>query len=67
MDHSQTIQTVGWVLATFGFLKATSTFLSFVAAKTKSTTDDKIAHGLAKGLEFGAGLIDFFTANGKKN
>lgn len=53
---------IAWVLATFGLLQAISAFLSFVAEKTKNTTDNKIANYFAKALEVGKKLIDFFTA-----
>ena len=61
----ENLEIVGWVLAVFAFLNATSTLLNFVSEKTKTKADDKIAGYFAKGLGYASKLIDLFIAKKK--
>lgn len=56
------LEIIGWVLASFGLLNAISKFFTFIADKTSSTLDNKIAAILSKGLTYASKIIDTFTA-----
>lgn len=59
------VKIVAWVLAVFAVLASLSKFFTFVAAKTKNATDDKLANVFAKVLDGLAKVIDAVTANDK--
>ena len=59
------VETILWVLAVLGVLKSISTFLDFLASRTKNTTDDKIAKGFNSVLKIGSWFVDLITANTK--
>jgi len=56
---------IGWVLGTFAFLKASSTFLKFVAEKTKNKWDNKLSKGLAWVVGLAGKIIDQLIGNSR--
>lgn len=63
MDNALTLEVLAWVFASFATAKALSDFLLFIAKKTKTEKDDKVANGFAKGLNFLSKILDYFSAN----
>ncbi len=60
------LKIVAWVMASFGILKAASTFLTFVAEHTKNSWDNKVAQGLGWFMGLAGKLIDQLIGNTRK-
>lgn len=65
MDVSNYGELIAWVLATLAVLKGASTFLNFVAEKTKNTWDNKVAKGFAWFIGVAGKLIDQLIGNSR--
>lgn len=57
------VDMIAWILAVFALMSAVSSFLSFVAKKTETKTDDKLAYYFGKLCGFLGWLVDKLSNN----
>jgi hypothetical protein len=58
-------QILAWVFAGLTLVKALADFLTFVASKTATEKDDKVANTISKGISFLGKLLDYISANSR--